>query len=90
MNIEIRRAQSEDLPKYTELLQKTYEDAYVDESIGLTKACFSKEIFNSPDTQKYLASNLLTNNEQKCWLAFDGSKLIGSISIIKREEDYEL
>ena len=90
MNIQIRLARKSDLPEYTNLLQKTYQDAYTNESIGLTKECFSEEIFDSPDTQKYLASNLVVNDKQKCWLAFLGSQLVGSISIIEREKDYEL
>jgi len=90
MTIDIRRAEAKDLPKYTELLQKTYEDAYVNVVIGLTKECFSQEIFNSPDTQKYLVSNLINNDKQACYLAFDQSVLVGSISIIEKEDEYEL
>jgi len=88
--VQIRHARKSDLPKYTKLLQKTYQDAYTDEEIGLTKECFSEKVFNSLNNQKYLASNLLVNNKQKCWLAFIGSKLVGSVSIIERKKDYEL
>ena len=90
MKIKIRPAKKSDLPEYTKLLQQTYQEAYVNEKIGLTRECFSEETFNTPDTQKYLASNLLVNDKQKCWLAFIDSELTGSISIIEREKDYEL
>jgi ribosomal protein S18 acetylase RimI-like enzyme len=90
MQIRIRLARKNDLPKYTNLLQKTYQDAYPDKKIGLVKEYFSEEIFNTLDTQKYLASNLFVNDRQKCWLAFTNSELVGSISIIEREKDYEL
>ena len=90
MTINIRRAQTEDLSKYTELLQKTYEDACVNDAIGLTKECFSREIFNSQDTQKYLLSNLVNKDKQSCWLAFDQSDMVGYISIIEKEDEYEL
>jgi len=90
MEIIIRLATKSDLPQYTELLQKTYENAYTDESIDLKKEYFSKEIFNTQNTQEYLASNLEVNEKQKCWLAFDDQKLVGSITIIEREKDYEL
>lgn len=90
MKISIRLARKDDLRQYTKLLQKTYRDAYANEKIELTKEYFSEEIFNSPDTQKYLVSNLLENDKQKCWLAFIGPELVGSISIIEREKDYEL
>ncbi len=90
MKISIRLAQKSNLPQYTKLLQKTYQDAYTNEAIGLAKECFSQEVFNSPDTQKYLKSNLRVNKKQKCWLAFLGSQLVGSISIIERKKDYEL
>jgi hypothetical protein len=69
METNIRLAQKSDLPQYTELLQKTYQDAYVDEVIGLSKECFSGEVFNTPDTQKYLESNLEINEKQNVgWL----------------------
>lgn len=90
MNIQIRLAKKTDLPEYTKILQKTYQNTYPNEEIGLTKEYFSEEIFNSPDTQKYLTSNLEINDKQKCWLAFLGSQLVGSISIVEREKDYEL
>lgn len=90
MEVQIRLAKKSDLLEYTKLLQKAYQDAYTNEEIGLTKACFSEEIFNTPDTQKYLESNLEVNEKQKCYLAFIDEKLVGSVSIIERENDYEL
>lgn len=90
MELNIRLAQKTDLAKYTELLQKIYQDTYVNESIGLTEECFSKEIFNTEDTQKYLASNLEINKNQKCWLAFFDSKLVGSITITKKDNECEM
>lgn len=90
MNIQIRLAKKTDLPEYTKLLQKTYQNTYPNEEIGLTKECFSEEIFNSPDTQKYLASNLVVNDKQRCWLTFVDDELVGSIGIIEREQDYEM
>lgn len=90
MKINIREANLSDLPQYTKLLQKTYQDAYVDDEIGLTKDCFAEEVFNTPDTQKYLTSNLEVNPHQKCWLAFISEQLVGALSIIEKEDDYEL
>ena len=90
MKVQIRHARKTDLPEYTKLLQKTYKNSYTNEEMGLTKECFSEEVFKSLNNQKYLASNLLVNDKQKCWLAFVGSKLVGSISIIEWSKDYEL
>ncbi|MFH2118578.1 MAG: GNAT family N-acetyltransferase [Candidatus Paceibacterota bacterium] len=79
------------LPQYTSLLQKTYEQAYVDESLGLTKECFSKEIFSNQETQDYLSSHLIDNDEQKTWLALEKNKLVGAITcIIKSDSEAEL
>lgn len=89
MKIEIRRGQTSDLQEYTKLLQKTYQDAYVCESLGLTKKCFSREVFNTEDSQKYLASRL-DNHDKKTWLAFLNEQLIGAITLINRGEEYEL
>lgn len=78
MNIIIRNSNLKDLHQYTDLLQQTYEFSYTNNEIGLTKECFSKEIFNTPDTQNYLKSHLINSNIQKTWLVFSNSKLIGS------------
>jgi len=90
MNITIRESSFEDLKPYTNLLQKTYQEFYTNNEIGLTADCFSEEIFNTPDTQNYLLSNLENNDKQKSWLAFDENHLIGSITIVERDIDYEL
>ncbi len=90
MEVRIRLAKKTDLPKYAKLLQKIYQDVYTNEKIGLRKECFSEEVFSSSRIQKYLVSNLSVNDEQKCWLAFIGNEFVGSISIIEREQDYEL
>jgi ribosomal protein S18 acetylase RimI-like enzyme len=86
----IRLAVSSDLSAYTSLLQKTYQDSYTKPEIGLTPACFSEEVFNTKDTQEYLKSNLLQNDNQKCWLAFEGDELVGSITIVGKDKEYEL
>ena len=90
MNISIKPAKSDYLREYTNLLQQTYEKAYTNDELGLTKECFSKEIFNTEDTQKYLKSNLKNNKNQKAWLAFKDSKLVGSITIKKISKGYEV
>jgi ribosomal protein S18 acetylase RimI-like enzyme len=90
MKITIRNADNSDLQVYTKLLQQVYQVAYIHEAVGLTKECFSEQIFNTPDTQKYLLSNLQNTDKQKCLLAFIDTQLVGAISIIERENDYEL
>ena len=90
MKISIRLAKKSDLKKYTDLLQKTYQISYTNEKIGLTKDCFSKKVFASSDTQKYLKSNLTVGSKQKTWLAFLGTKLVGSITITDKGEECEL
>lgn len=82
MRVKVRLSKLNDLSIYTDLLQKTYQDAYTNESIGLTKNCFSKEVFASKDTQDYLKSHLINSNKQKTWLAFIESKLVGAITCI--------
>ena len=91
MGISIRFAKTSDLSAYTNLLQSTYESAYVDESIGLTKERFSKEIFALDDTQNYLKSHLINNDKQKTWLAFINLKMVGAITcIIRNKKEAEL
>jgi len=82
MKLNIRLARVSDLPEYTKLLQKTYQDAYTNGKIGLTKECFSEEVFNTEDSQEYLRSNLDINDKQKTWFAFSDKELIGSITIL--------
>lgn len=90
MEITIRLSKKSDIKKYTDLLQKTYEISYTNKKIGLKKECFSKKIFSTLDTQKYLKSNLSVNKKQKTWLAFIRKKLIGSITIIDKGKECEL
>lgn len=78
MNFSIRLAKPTDLKQYTDLLQQTYEFTYTSPEIGLTKECFSPQVFNTPDSQKYLSSKLINSSEQKTWLVFDDKKLIAS------------
>lgn len=90
MNIKIRHSENSDLKDYTNLFQITYTDRYVDESIGLSSKCFSIEVFNSADTQAYLKTRLDCDDTQTTWLAFDGDKLVGSITLIDKGENCEL
>jgi GNAT superfamily N-acetyltransferase len=90
MEIIFRLATQNDIGQYTNLLQQVYEVAYVFPEKGLTKECFSKEIFASKDTQDYLKSNLVINDKQKTFLAFDKNTLIGSITIEDKGNEYEL
>lgn len=90
MKIKIRLAKIGDLKKYTELFQETYQEVYTNESLGLGKDLFSKRIFNSPDTQKYLAGNLKISDKQQTWLAFVSSNLVGSITIEDKGKEFEL
>ncbi len=86
----IRLASKNDIQNYTDLLQQTYESAYADEKIGLPQSLFSKEIFCSTHSQDYLRSNLDVSDKQKTWLAFDGEKMVGSITITDKGDDCEL
>lgn len=88
--ITIQLAKENHIAAYTNLLQQTYEATYTNVPLGLTKECFSKEIFDSSDTQKYLLSNLTVTNKQRTWLTFDNKILVGSITIIEKESEYEL
>lgn len=90
MKVSIRLARKSDLTQYTKLLQRTYQDAYTDEKLGLTKSCFSKKVFSTRDTQEYLKSSLTISKKQRTWLAFLGQKLVGAITIINRGKESEL
>ncbi len=87
--INIRLAQAEDIKAYTDLLQRTYEDTYTNEKKGLPKELFSKEVFNTEYNQEYLRDNLRIVDDQKTWLAFDGEKLVGSVTATSKGEDCE-
>lgn len=90
MKLIIRFPKINDLEAYTKLLQRTYQDVYTSEEIGLTKECFSEIIFFKPHFQKYLRSNLVVNAHRKTWFAFLDSKLVGSITIEDKGKEYVL
>ncbi|MBI5644873.1 GNAT family N-acetyltransferase [Candidatus Kaiserbacteria bacterium] len=89
-DISFRLATLADLSAYTDLLQRTYESAYVHETIGLAKEHFSKEIFNNDDTQNYLRSKLEQKENQRTWLAEAGGTLVGAVTITDKGEECEL
>ncbi len=88
--VEIRIAKGSDIEAYTRLLQKTYQKTYTNNKLGLTKNCFSRAVFATKASQDYLKSNLRQNTNQKTWLAFIDSKLVGSITITNKGDDCEL
>src|SRR3989338_9432184 len=90
MRFSIRLSRKSDIRQYTKLLQRTYQDAYTSEKLGLTKDCFSMKVFSTSDTQKYLKSSLVISGKQKTWLAFIGKKLVGSITITDKGGEFEL
>jgi hypothetical protein len=64
MNLHIRLAKPSDLKNYIDLLQITYEFAYTNPKIGLTKDCFSPEIF---DTElKFLSKQPFRSQLESC------------------------
>lgn len=81
MNISIRESSLSDSKSYTNMMQKTYADAYVNDSLGLTSECFSVEVFNSIDTQEYLKGKLVGNEARKTWVACDGNKIVGAVTV---------
>ena len=78
MIYKIRLAKPSDLKEYTNLLQITYEFSYTNPKIGLTKKCFSTDVFNTINTQDYLKTKLINSPTQKTWLVFADKQLIGS------------
>jgi len=90
MKISLRPARKSDIENYTQLLQKTYQDAYTDEKIGLRSECFSGKVFSSERIQDYLNSNLTVSDKQKTWLAFLDSSLAGSVTIADTGKECEL
>ncbi len=90
MRVQLRLARKGDLPAYTDLLQRTYELAFPNPTIGLTKTCFSKEVFATDDTQAYLKSNLLQSVRQRTWLAIVKNKPVGAITLEKKGTEYEM
>ena len=90
MDVTIRPASENDLEQYSSLLQKTYQETYPDDELGLTKDLYSERVFSSERIQSYLKANLLVNDKQKAWLAFINHKLVGSITIKDTGKEFEL
>ena len=89
-DVHIREASLRDLPEYTKLLQRTYESAYVDESIGFTKEKLSEDVFNTESTQNYLKSKLAPAQGQRTWLARRNGNLIGAITVTDHGHEAEI
>ena len=83
----IRLATIDDLPQYTQLMIKTYQQAYISEELGITADYFSDEMFKNEDTQNYFKSHLVNTDKQKTWLALKNGEVIGALTIIINNED---
>lgn len=90
MEIQFRLAEIQDLDAYTILLQQVYRDAYTNVGLGLTQACFSLDVFRTPNTQEYLLSNLRNSETQRTWLAVMNNTPVGAITILDRGSECEL
>lgn len=86
LNIVIRQSNLDDLDRYTTMMQQTYEDTYVDDSIGLTAERFSLEIFTNDVTQSYLKAKLINDEKQKAWVACDGEDIVGAVTIQSKDD----
>ena len=91
LEIKIRLARDSDLGAYTRLLQKSFQDTFSDDAIGLPKSFFSEEIFSSERIQGYFSSRIRGGKGKKTWLAFHGADLIGAMTAKKvgREVEFE-
>ena len=90
MKVTFRLARKSDIRAYTDLLQRTYAATFLKPKIGLTKECFSKEVFATSHTQAYLKSNLKQSARQKTWLAISKGKPVGAVTIEKKARVYDL
>jgi len=81
VNTIVREGKISDLKQYTHFLQKIYEKTYTNKKIGLTRECFSVNVFNTENTQNYLKINLNNTDTQITLLTFIDEKMIGSITL---------
>src|SRR5579872_1759076 len=90
MDIVIRLAEESDFPAYLNLMQKTYQDSFVNDEIGLTKEMFDSQYFHTPKALEFFTEMMQVSDMQKCWLAFIGDELVGSITMKKDKNKYTL
>ncbi len=90
VKITIRLSRKSDLRAYTDLLQRTFQRTYASEKLGLKRAYFSRRVFNTESTQDYLKESLRQGSNQRAWLAFYGSRLVGSVTMTRKGKDCEL
>jgi len=90
MTIFIRQARPTDLSAYTTMIQQTDQKTYTNDSLGLTKECFSEEVFSSEDTQTYLKSKLAIADNKQTWVAVTKNIVLGSVTIEDKGDSYEL
>lgn len=90
MNIFIRLARLSDLASYTAMVQQTDQKAYTNDSLGLTKECFSEEVFGSDDTQKYLKSKLVCTDKKQTWVVVAKNIVLGSVTVEYKGKESEM
>lgn len=90
MDVTIRLAKEGDFSAYLDLMQKTYQASFVNNELGLTKDMFVSQYFHTPTALKFFTEMMNVNDKQKCWLAFIGDELVGSITMTNKENEYML
>lgn len=71
-------------------MQRTYQESFVNDELGLTKEQFSEEAFHTPKAMQYFNNMLVNSETQRCWLAFHNSELVGSMTMTKKGHEFEL
>lgn len=87
MDVTIRLAKESDFAAYLDLMQKTYQEAFVNDEMGLTKDMFASRYFHTPTALKFFTEMMHVSDTQKCWLAFVGDELVGSITMTNKENE---
>jgi GNAT superfamily N-acetyltransferase len=89
-DVVIRPAGSADAAAVAAFCQPIYASVYPNEKYGMKPEHFSPEIFNTADTIEYFEKILALNDHQRAYVASADGEIIGSISIERLSDCYEI
>jgi GNAT superfamily N-acetyltransferase len=89
-DVTIRLATSADTKAILDMCQPIYAAVYPNSKYGLKPEHFSKTVFESQTRFDYFATMLSNNDRQCAYVAVSDDQIIGSISIERLPDSYEM
>jgi GNAT superfamily N-acetyltransferase len=88
--VKIESADPKDALDVSRFCQPIYQAIYPNRKYDLAASCFDPWVFETVETLDYFRKVLETNDHQVAYVAREDNQIIGTISIIRYDDHYEI